>query len=58
MEMEEEGFTDITGIDYCQEAIALAEKVFSNNIGFREKINIVKESLIVHPAVVVIPSHS
>jgi len=27
MEMEEEGFTDITGIDYCQEAIALAEKI-------------------------------
>ncbi len=27
MDMEEEGFTDITGIDYCQEAIDLAEKV-------------------------------
>jgi len=27
MDMEEEGFTDITGIDYCQEAIDLAEKI-------------------------------
>ena len=27
MDMEQEGFTDITGIDYCQEAIDLAEKV-------------------------------
>ena len=27
MDIEQEGFTDITGIDYCQEAIDLAEKV-------------------------------
>ena len=30
MDMEEEGFTDITGIDYCQEAIDLAVKVSLN----------------------------
>ena len=29
MDMAEEGFTNITGVDYCEEAILLAQKVSS-----------------------------